>query len=65
MVLVPHLGHDVGLGVGGLDAPSELPPELVVVDLGRDVQAPAVGPEPDPVLGHPHQVLADVRGCPC
>jgi hypothetical protein len=56
----PDLGHDVGLGVERLHAAPELAPEVVVLDLVRHVQSPAVDAEPDPVLRDTHEVLADL-----
>ena len=59
--LVPDLADDVRLGVHGPAAPPELVPERLVADLGRHVQAPAVDPEAEPVLGDLEEVLADLR----
>src|SRR5258706_4533145 len=39
----------------------ELLPEGLVVDLGRDLEPPAVDPEAEPVLGDAKQELADLR----
>jgi len=54
----PDLADDVRLRVGGLDPSPELPPELVVVDLLRHVQPPAVRAEAHPVLRHTPDKLA-------
>ena len=61
-LLVPDLGHDVGLRVDRLHPAPELPPEVLVGDLQRDIEAPAVGTHADPVLGDAEDVLADLAG---
>ena len=61
MGLVPDFAHDVRLGVRGLDSPPKLAPELVVVNLRRHIEPPAVNPELDPILGHAPEELAHSR----
>jgi hypothetical protein len=56
--VVPDLPHDVGLRVHGPAAAPELAPEGVVVDLAGNVETPAVDAEAEPMLGHPHEVVA-------
>ena len=58
--LGPDLAHDVRLGVHRAAAAPELLPERLVADLGGHVEAPAVDPEAQPVLGHLHDVGADL-----
>ena len=59
--LVPDLSDEVGVGTDGPATTAELAPESRVVDLGRDVEPPAVRAEPEPVLGGREEVLADRR----
>ena len=42
-------------------APAEFLPERIVVDLGRDVQAPAVDAAPDPMLGNTEEEFTHRR----
>ena len=48
--VVPDLAHEVGLGVDGPHAPTELRPERGFLDVGRDIESPTVDPEACPVL---------------
>src|SRR5690606_32685623 len=58
---VPDLADDVGVRSHRTTAHPELAPEVVVIDLCGDVQAPAVRPEPGPVGGDVEQELPDAR----
>ena len=57
----PDLADEVGVRADGPAAGPELLPEGLVVDLARHVEPPAVDPEPEPVLGHPEQILTNLR----
>ncbi len=58
---MPDLADDVRLRVDGTHAAAEFLPEGVVVDLGRDVQPPAVDAQPDPVFSDAEQKFAHGR----
>ena len=62
--LAPDLADDVRVGVDRPDALPELAPEAGV-DLLRDVEAPTVDAEAQPVLRRTKQVLAHAAGCRC
>ena len=48
---MPDLTDDVGFGVDGFHPLAEFLPEGIIVDLGGDIQPPAIDPEFDPVFG--------------
>ena len=56
----PDLADQVRIRADRPAAAAELLPERLVVDLGRNVESPAVDPEAEPVLRDGHQELADL-----
>src|SRR5690606_25311272 len=61
MGVAPQLANDVGFWIDLLAAAAKLPPEAIVVDFGRDVEAPAVNALFQPIRSHVPQKLADHR----
>ena len=57
---LPDLPDEVRVGTDGSASTPELRPEGRVLDLLRDVQAPTIDPEAQPVLGDREEVLAGV-----
>ena len=57
---VPNFTHDVGFGIYRLYAAAEFPPERVIVNFIRDIEAPAINASLHPVLAYREKVFAHI-----